>query len=130
MLTALVQSSSVVSGLAVLSVGQGLVPIELSLWMLVGSNVGTTSTALLASSSLSLTARKLALLNTGFKILGVALFATVLQPMIGLVLASPLSASQQVAMVHTVFNVAAAVVALSLMPALWPRLEPWLARTH
>lgn len=127
-LTALVQSSSVVSGLAVISVGQGLIPIEMALWMLVGSNVGTTSTALLASSSLSALARRLALLNTAFKLLGVLLFATLLQPVIGLILASGLSPAEQVALVHTVFNIAAAAAALLLMRPLWPKVDPWLHR--
>jgi phosphate:Na+ symporter len=127
-LTALVQSSSVVSGLAVISVGQGLLPIEMALWMLVGSNVGTTSTALLASTSLSALARRLAWLNTAFKVLGVLLFATVLQPVIGLILASGLSPAEQVALVHTVFNIAAAVVALLMMHPLWPHVDPWLHR--
>lgn len=129
LLTAVVQSSSVVSGLAVISVGQGLLPIEMALWMLVGSNVGTTSTALLASTALGSLARKLAWLNTAFKVLGVLLFATVLQPLISLILASTLTASHQVALVHTVFNVAAAVVALLIMPRAWSRLEPWLHST-
>lgn len=127
-LTALVQSSSVVSGLAVISVGQGLIPIEMALWMLVGSNVGTTSTALLASSSLSALARRLAWLNTAFKLLGVLLFATLLQPVIGLILASGLSPAEQVALVHTVFNIAAAAAALLLMRPLWPKVDPWLHR--
>jgi Na+/phosphate symporter len=36
-----------------------------------GANILTTSTALLASTALDAPVRKLALLNTGFKILGV-----------------------------------------------------------
>lgn len=126
LLTAVVQSSSVVSGLAVISVSQGVLPIEMALWMLVGSNVGTTSTALLASSALGSVARKLAWLNTAFKVLGVLLFATVLQPVISLIMASSLTAAHQVALVHTVFNVAAAVVALLIIPRAWPHLEGWL----
>lgn len=71
LLTALVQSSSVVSGLAVLSVSQGIVAPQVAVWLVAGANIGTTSTALLASSALDSVARKLALLNTGFNLLGV-----------------------------------------------------------
>src|SRR5690606_13179635 len=49
LLTALVQSSSVVSGLAVLAVAQGIMLPSTAVWMVAGANVGTTSTALLAS---------------------------------------------------------------------------------
>lgn len=127
-LTALVQSSSVVSGLAVLAVSQGIVAPQVAAWLLAGANIGTTSTALLASAALDSLARKLALLNTGFNVLGVLLFATFLQPVIGMILVMDIPATQQVAMVHTVFNLAAALVALFLMPHAWPRLDIWLQR--
>ena len=127
-LTAMVQSSSVVSGLAVLAVLQQIIPASLAVWMIAGANVGTTSTALLASSALDSFSRKLALLNIGFNLLGVFLFATLLQPIIHVILASDISASQQVALVHTVFNLAAATVALSILPVLWPRVSLWLNR--
>lgn len=123
LLTALVQSSSVVSGLAVLAVSQGIVAPQVAVWLVAGANIGTTSTALLASAAL---ARKMALLNTGFNVLGMLLFAALLQPVIGMILVMDLPATQQVAMVHTVFNLAAALVALLLMPHAWPRLDAWL----
>lgn len=128
LLTALVQSSSVVSGLAVLAVAQGIVAPQVAVWLVAGANIGTTSTALLASTALDTLARKLALLNTGFNVLGVLLFATLLQPVIGLILAIDMPATQQVALVHTVFNLAAAIVALLLMPHAWPRLDAWLKK--
>lgn len=129
LLTALVQSSSVVSGLAVLLVSQGILTPQVAIWLVAGANIGTTSTALLASAVLDTLARKLALLNTGFNILGVLLFATILQPLVGLILTLNITASEQVAMVHTVFNLAATVVALLLLPYIWPRLETWLKKT-
>ena len=122
----MVQSSSVVSGLAVLAVLQQIIPASLAVWMIAGANVGTTSTALLASSALDSFSRKLALLNISFNFLGVFLFATLLQPIIHLILASDVSASQQVALVHTVFNLAAATVALIILPLIWPRVLRWL----
>jgi phosphate:Na+ symporter len=128
-LTALVQSSSVITGLAVMTVQQGLLPPEVAVWMVAGANLGTTSTALLASSALDKLSRKLALLNTALNAFGVVLFATVLQPLIGWLLQTGMTASDQVALVHTVFNVAAACAALLLMPVLWPHLHAWLGRS-
>lgn len=127
-LTALVQSSSVVSGLAVIAVSDNILAPSVAIWMVAGANIGTTSTALIASTALNEYARRLALLNTASILLGVALFATALQPVIGLILASNLSPSQQVAMVHTVFNLAAAVVTLLLLPYFWPKISRWLHR--
>lgn len=57
--------------------------------VMIGANVGTTliaSTALLASTALDTVSRKLALLNTSFNVLGVLLFTTLLQPIIGMIL--------------------------------------------
>jgi phosphate:Na+ symporter len=126
-LTAVVQSSSVVSGLAVLVVSQGLVAPEVAVWMVAGANVGTTSTALMASSALDAVAKKLALLNTGFNVLGVLLFATLLQPIVAYILGlSNLLPEQQVALVHTVFNLATAIAALIALPFGWKKIERWL----
>ena len=110
----------------VLAVLQNLINPTLAVWMIAGANIGTTSTALLASTALDNFSRKLALLNTGFNFLGVLLFATVLQPIIGLILTSDVSATQQVALVHTVFNLAAAIVGLLLLPYIWQKLADWL----
>lgn len=127
-LTALVQSSSVVSGLAVVAVSQGIVEPQVAVWLVAGANIGTTSTALLASAALDTTARKLALLNTGLNMLGVLLFATVLQPVVAWILTLDMAAAEQVALVHTVFNVAVAIVALLALPHLWPTMEKWLKK--
>lgn len=126
LLTALVQSSSVVSGLAVLSVAQGVLAPHVAVWMVAGANVGTTSTALLASAQLGALSRRLAACNTVFNLLGVVLFATLLQPVVQGVLALELAAGQRVALVHTLFNVGAAAATLVVLPGLWKRLQPWL----
>jgi hypothetical protein len=68
-------------------------------------------------------------LNTGFNILGVLLFATLLQPAIDMILAMDIVTTQQVALVHTVFNLAAAIVALLILPYLWPNLKNWLEKS-
>ncbi len=127
-LTALVQSSSVVTGVAVLLVQKNILPPEVAVWLVAGANIGTTSTALLAGAVLDNTARKLALLNTGVNILGVLLFATIIQPLIGIVIGLDIAADHKVAIVHTLFNVIAAIAALLILPYIWPLLERWLYR--
>jgi phosphate:Na+ symporter len=112
----------------VLSVQQSLIAPEVAVWLIAGANIGTTSTALLASAALDTLSRKLALLNTSFNVLGVLLFATLLQPVIGVVLKLDIAADQQVALVHTLFNLTAAIVALIILPHAWPVLSRWLNR--
>lgn len=126
LLTALVQSSSVVTGLAVLLVQQNILPAETAVWLVAGANIGTTSTALLASAALNQTARKLALLNTALNISGMLLFVTIMQPIIGIVMATEFSPDQKVAIVHSLFNLTAALSALAALPFIWPALERWL----
>jgi phosphate:Na+ symporter len=126
LLTAIVQSSSVVSGLAVLLVLQGVIAPQVAVWMVAGLNVGTTSTALMASGVLDAVARKLALMNTAFNLFGVLLFATILQPVVSYLLSSNLAPVEQVALVHTVFNLSAAFVILLLLPLMWHHIEQWL----
>jgi len=129
LLTALVQSSSVVTGLAVLLVQQNLIAPEVAVWLIAGANIGTTSTALLASTALDINSRKLALLNTGLNMFGVLLFATLLQPIVSMILNLTIATDQQIALVHTVFNLAAATAALIILPHIWPVLKRWLNRT-
>lgn len=126
LLTAAAQSSSVVSGLAVLAVGQGLVSPLAAVWVVAGANVGTSSTALFASAALGALARRLAVCNAAFNVLGVALFATLLQPLVRGALALELDLGQRVALVHTLFNGAAALASLLWLPRLWRWLEPKL----
>lgn len=125
-LTLLVQSSSVVSGLAIVAVSQEFIGADVAVWMVAGANVGTTSTAWIAAVALDPLSRKLAMLNTVFNLFGVLLFATVLQPAIGWILGSDLATVQQVASVNTVFNLVAALMALGLLPCVWPRVQQWL----
>jgi phosphate:Na+ symporter len=128
LLTALVQSSSVVTGLAVLTVQQSLIAPEVAIWLIAGANIGTTSTALLAGTALDITSRKLALLNTCFNVLGVLLFATLMQPIISMILTLNIVADQKIALVHTVFNLVTAIVALIILPHIWSALSRWLNR--
>lgn len=127
LLTVLVQSSSVVSGLAVIAVGNGLMGVELAAWLVVGANVGTTSTALVASAGMDESARRLALLNAAFNVLGLVLFVVLVRPFVPLITAGIASSGEQVAAIHTVFNLAAATAALLALPRLWPRLEAYLS---
>lgn len=127
-LTVLVQSSSVVSGLAVIAVANGLMDVSLAAWLIVGANVGTTSTALVAASGMDAAARRMALLNGAFNLLGLLLYILVIRHMVPLAAQWVEGPGQQVALIHTAFNLMAAAIALACLPGLWPKLERFLGR--
>jgi phosphate:Na+ symporter len=118
-LTMLVQSSSVIVGLTVLSVAGGLLEPALSIWVVVGANLGTGWVALFTSSTLGPLARRLALFNAGLDLCGLGLFVAVLQFAIRPLLILMPEPGLQVALVHTAFNLSAALLALLLLPWIW-----------
>lgn len=123
LLTILVQSSSVVVGLTVIAVSQGLMDPMVSLWVVVGANLGTTSSALIASLALGPAERGVARLNVAMEIAGLAVFALALRPAAPLILGLVEDPGRQVALVHTLYNLVCAGLALALLPRLWPRIE-------
>jgi phosphate:Na+ symporter len=76
--TALIQSSSVTTGLAVIFTQQGMLSLENAIPILMGANIGTTVTALLSIISMDLSAKKTALAHFLFNVGGVLLFLPLL----------------------------------------------------
>jgi phosphate:Na+ symporter len=73
LVTALLQSSSVTTGIAVLLVQTGIFGIPTALPMVIGANAGTTITTLIAAARMQLPARRTALAHSLFNISGVLL---------------------------------------------------------
>ena len=122
--TALVQSSSVVVGLAVLLAQQGLLPAEAAISMALGSNIGTTSTALIASATMRGAAKLAALANVLFNTVMLVLLLPVLPWIVAQAAALVPRADLAVALTHLAFNLA---MAMLFLPMLRP-LDPWLRR--
>ena len=122
--TALVQSSSVVVGLAVLLAQQGLLPAETAVSMALGSNIGTTTTALIASAPMRGAAKSAALANVAFNGVMLVLLLPVLPWLVATVTAAVPRADLAVAVAHLGFNL---LMALLFLPLLRP-LDPWLRR--
>src|SRR5246500_1022157 len=74
LVTAIVQSSSITTGLCILLVQQNLMPVTAAIPIVIGANIGTTTTALVASIKMQNTARRVAVANLCFNIFGVLLF--------------------------------------------------------
>ncbi len=115
--TALVHSSAATIGLAI-SLGQsGLMPLEGAVPIILGANVGTAGTALVASLGANTEARRVAFAHAGFKIGGALIFLPIVAPFTDLMRGTSPDIPRQIANAHTLFNVALA--ALFLPTAHW-----------
>jgi len=72
--TAVVQSSSVTTGLAIIFAQQGLLSLENAVPIVMGANIGTTATALMAMFNMDLAAKKTAFSHFLFNVGGVVIF--------------------------------------------------------
>lgn len=115
-LTTLLQSSSAMTGLLVALAARNVVDISAALPMVLGANIGTTSTALLASINTSLAARRTAYAHLLFNVIGVLIFLPFLKPLESAVARSGFDAARQIANAHTIFNVTTTLVLLPFAP--------------
>ena len=107
--TAIIQSSSAATGIVIIMVGSGVIPVESALFIVLGSNIGTCATALLACIGTGTNAKRTTFIHFFVKIVGNVVFATILWITGGWfagVLASITDDVQfQIAFFHVIFNV-------------------------
>jgi len=65
-MTAVVQSSSITTGLCILLVQQNIIAATSAIPIVIGANIGTTVTALVGSNKMQKAARRVALANLSF----------------------------------------------------------------
>ncbi len=117
LLTAIVQSSSVMTSVAITMVVSGLITLEQGIFLTMGSNIGSCVVALMAGLTSGKNAKRTATIHLIFNISGVVLFTLLgLLVNFGAIFESlfPGAPQTQLAMFHTVFNVCTAIVALPL----------------
>ena len=137
-LTALIQSSSAVTGVVIVLASQGFISLEAGIALALGANVGTCATAVLASLGKSRDALRAALVHVLFNVLGVALWLGFIPELADLVRAiSPSSPAlrgaarlaaetpRQIANAHTVFNVANTALFIGFA-GVFARVATWI----
>lgn len=72
--TALIQSSSAFTGILIILGTQGLITLEAAIPLILGSNIGTSITAVLASINTNRESKRVAIAHSFFKVIGVLLF--------------------------------------------------------
>ena len=85
-MTVLIQSSSATIGILIAMAGQGLIPLEGAIPVLLGDNIGTCITAVLASLRANLTAKRVAAAHVMFNVIGSIIFVVFMQFFIKFVL--------------------------------------------
>lgn len=102
--TAAVQSSGATIGLVIILAGQNLIGMQGALALVLGSNIGTTVAALLASIGTSITARRTAVAHLIFNVGGVLIFYPFLHFFLKFLTITSASAAREIANAHTLFN--------------------------
>lgn len=106
--TAIIQSSSAVTGILVTMIGASALPLDCALFIVLGSNIGTCVTALIASIGAGTNAKRVAFIHFTDKIIGTILFTAVIWPLsdrvVVLLQAWFPQPQLQVAMFHFFFN--------------------------
>ncbi len=119
--TALIQSSSAATGVVITMVGTGVLPLDLALFIVLGANIGTCVTALLASVGANANSKRVALIHFTFNVIGTIIFTAIVwifrDPMINLLTSmfpgnDPMALQMRVSIFHVIFNVTTTVVLL------------------
>ncbi len=125
--TALIQSSSAATGIVITMVGTGILSLDLALFIVLGANIGTCVTALLATIGANVNSKRVALIHFAFNVIGTAVFAAVLwifrDPIIGALTSmfpgsEPIALQMRVSAFHVIFNVTTTVLLLPFVKQL------------
>ncbi len=113
--TGIIHSSSVTSGIVVILAQGGFLPIEVAIPMILGANLGSSITALLASSRLNLYARRVGIANFLFNAIGTTAFMILLTPFIWVVESLADTVAVQTALAHVLFNIINTLIFLTFL---------------
>ena len=125
--TALIQSSSASAGVVITMVGTGVLPLGQALFIILGANIGTCVTALLASVGANTNSKRVAFIHFIFNVIGTALFTAIIwslkDPVVNLLTSffpgsDPMSLQMRVSTFHVVFNVTTTLLLLPFVKQL------------
>jgi len=103
--SALVASSAATIGLALALSTAHLLPLGGAVAIVVGANIGTCATALMAAAGATAEAKRVALAHIAFKVLGGAIAIPFLTPFTDFIARTAAEPGRQIANAHTLFNV-------------------------
>ena len=126
--TALIQSSSAATGVIITMVGAGAIDLDLAIFLVIGANVGTCVTALLASIGGKTNAKRAAVIHLTFNAVGAVLFTAAMwifkDNMVWLLKtifpndSDVMSVQMRVSLFHVIFNVTNSLIMLPFVKQL------------
>ena len=125
--TALIQSSSAATGVVITMVGTGVLELDLALFIVLGANIGTCVTALLACAGANANSKRVALIHFTFNVIGTILFTAVIwafrEPAVKMLTSffpgnDPMSLQMRVSAFHVIFNVTTTLLLLPFVKQL------------
>lgn len=120
--TALIQSSSAATGIFITMVAEGALTLDCAIFLVLGSNIGTCITAVLACMGANANSKRTALIHLTFNVIGTILFTAVLCPLrsqaVALLQMLPVGIDMQLAWFHVIFNVTTTCVLLPFVKQL------------
>ncbi|MBR9690786.1 Na/Pi cotransporter family protein [Candidatus Woesearchaeota archaeon] len=130
-MTLLIQSSSATIGILIALASTGLVDLSAAIPIIMGDNIGTCTTALLASITSNIHAKRTAMSHLMFNVFG-TIIGLIMMPLYLIYI--PLTSSdlaRQVANTHTAFNILNVIIFLPAIPLFVKVLEKLMpAKTH
>ncbi len=113
-LTAIIQSSSVTVSIVLLMANQELLGLDITLFIILGCNIGACTSALLASMAGKKDAKRAALIHFLFNVIGTVIMYIILmlamEPVKNVILAISSDAGRFVANAHTIFKIFQVIV--------------------
>ena len=103
--TAIIQSSSATTAMVIAMGSAEIITLPAAIALILGANIGTTVTAIIASVGSSLSSRRLAVGQVLVNVLGVALFLPFVSSYAHLVSVTAGSLTRQIANAHSLFNI-------------------------
>jgi len=113
--TAVIQSSSATMGLVIASATAGLLNINSAIPIVLGAEIGTCITAMLASIGTSIAARRSAMAHLMFNVLGTIIFLTILPFIIKAATFTSTNIARQIANAQTSLNIICTIIGLPLV---------------
>ena len=108
--TALIQSSSATTGIVITLASGGSITLEAGIPLILGANIGTCVTALLAGLNASREAKRVAIAHVTFNVIGVAVFCFWIPTFADIIAQTSDSVPRQIANAHTIFNIIATAI--------------------
>lgn len=113
--TALLQSSSAVVGMTLLLAQNGMLTLAAGVSLMIGADVGTCVTSLLAGLGTGVTARRAALAHLLFNVFSVLLILPIFYIFVEVAASMSTTLSRQLANAHTIYNGCGALLLLLLL---------------